>query len=270
MAGDARAAKPGPSRRNLPRPPRFAAGAGARSALQRRKFRTTRRPRVLISRGPMTSSRITTLSMSAIAIFRSRPIRWPPGPSSTIDGVAGAPGQVVQTVRQETGQGMVLNPLMVTPAVSVRICAAGRHHAAGRKILCAFGAGAHRSETGAKGTVQLELPPGWRAEPATAPFCHGAGRRGAKRRLPGVPRSPGGKALHRHGGGGIRRPAISRGIHHRRLSRPASVQSLLAGDVPDLRREREGRAGAARRLRHRHGRRRAAIAREHRHQGRSS
>ena len=59
-------------------------------------------------------------------------------------------GQVVQTVQQQSGQGMVLNPLVVTPAVSVRIFPRSRYHAAGLEIVRALRASAHRSGSGRK------------------------------------------------------------------------------------------------------------------------
>jgi LmbE family N-acetylglucosaminyl deacetylase len=80
-------------------------------------------------------------------------------------------GQVVQTVQQETGQGIVLNPLVVTPAVSVRIFPDAGITPLGSRSF-ALSAQVHtEAEAGAKGTVRLDLPEGWRSEPASAPFA---------------------------------------------------------------------------------------------------
>jgi hypothetical protein len=79
-------------------------------------------------------------------------------------------GQVVQTVQQETGQGIVLNPLVVTPAVSVRIFPDAGITPLGSKSF-ALSAQVHtEAEAGAKGSVRLDLPEGWRSEPASVPF----------------------------------------------------------------------------------------------------
>jgi LmbE family N-acetylglucosaminyl deacetylase len=79
-------------------------------------------------------------------------------------------GQVVQTMRRENGQGVVLNPLMITPAVSVRIAPQAGITPLGKKSF-ALSALVHSEATeGSKGTVRLQLPPGWRAEPETAQF----------------------------------------------------------------------------------------------------
>jgi hypothetical protein len=80
-------------------------------------------------------------------------------------------GQVVQTVQQQTGQGIVLNPLEVTPAVSVRIFPDAGITPLGSKSF-ALSAQVHtEAQAGAKGTVRLDLPEGWHSEPASAPFA---------------------------------------------------------------------------------------------------
>ena len=79
-------------------------------------------------------------------------------------------GQVIQTVQQQTGQGIVLNPLVVTPAISVRIFPDAGITPLGSKSF-ALSAQVHtEAEAGAKGTVRLDLPEGWHSEPASAPF----------------------------------------------------------------------------------------------------
>jgi hypothetical protein len=78
---------------------------------------------------------------------------------------------VVQAVQQETGQGIVLNPLVVTPAVSVRIFPDAGITPLGSKSF-ALSAQVHtQAEAGAKGSVRLDLPEGWHSEPASAPFA---------------------------------------------------------------------------------------------------
>ena len=86
------------------------------------------------------------------------------------NGVKVRTGEVVQTARQEAGAGLRFSPLMVTPAVSVGISPeAGIIPLAAKSF--ALSALVHNEvETGAKGTVRLELPPGWRSEPTMAPF----------------------------------------------------------------------------------------------------
>jgi LmbE family N-acetylglucosaminyl deacetylase len=79
-------------------------------------------------------------------------------------------GQSVQTVRQLNGPGIVLDPLMVTPAISVQIAPqAGITPLRARSF--SVSALVHSEvETGAKGSLQLELPAGWRSEPVVASF----------------------------------------------------------------------------------------------------
>ena len=105
--------------------------------------------------------------------------------------------------------------------------AAGRHHAAGQEIFCAFGAGAQRSGGRLEGDGEAATAGGLARGAGHRAIFPGAGGRGAKRGLPGVSRSAGGKALHGDGGGGVRRPGISRGIYHHRISGAASLQSYI-------------------------------------------
>jgi LmbE family N-acetylglucosaminyl deacetylase len=79
-------------------------------------------------------------------------------------------GQVVQTVRRQVGEGLVLNPLVVAPAVSVRISPSAGATPLDSTSLSISATVRTEAEAGARGTVRLELPPGWRAEPAAAPF----------------------------------------------------------------------------------------------------
>jgi LmbE family N-acetylglucosaminyl deacetylase len=86
------------------------------------------------------------------------------------EGVKVRAGQLVQTVRQQNGPGLVLDPLMVTPAISVRIAPqAGVTPLVARSF--SVSALVHtEAETGAQGSVRLELPPGWRSEPPVSTF----------------------------------------------------------------------------------------------------
>jgi len=91
----------------------------------------------------------------------------------TYDGVEVNTGQVVQTARQQTGPGLVLQPLMVAPGVSVRITPQAGITPLGSKSFALSALVHTESESGAQGTVHLELPAGWRADPPTAPFSLG-------------------------------------------------------------------------------------------------
>ena len=87
------------------------------------------------------------------------------------DGVAVTAQEVVQTARRETGLGISLNPLLVAPAISVRVTPP-----AGVMPLSAttlpLDVIVHSSVKGpASGTVALKLPAGWRSEPQTATFA---------------------------------------------------------------------------------------------------
>ena len=89
----------------------------------------------------------------------------------TYQGVPVRMGQVVQTVQQQSGQGAVLNPLVVAPAVSVRIFPEAGITPLGSKSF-ALSAQVHtEAQAGAKGTVRLDLPEGWHSEPASIPFA---------------------------------------------------------------------------------------------------
>jgi hypothetical protein len=79
-------------------------------------------------------------------------------------------GQSVQTVRQENGLGTVLNPLTVTPAVSVRISPQAGVTALSEKSFAVSALVHTEVESGAKGNVRLELPTGWRSDPPVASF----------------------------------------------------------------------------------------------------
>jgi LmbE family N-acetylglucosaminyl deacetylase len=86
----------------------------------------------------------------------------------TFDGVPIRLGMVVQTMARVTGVGGVYQPLVVTPAVGVRIAPEAR-------ILPLDGSPLPvritvHAERAADGTVTLKLPEGWRADPAEQKF----------------------------------------------------------------------------------------------------
>ena len=85
----------------------------------------------------------------------------------------GAPirvGQYVQTVQRVTGQGSVLEPLTVAPAIGVSILPRTGIVPLGSKEF-PVAAVVHSNVKGpAKGKLQLKLPEGWTAKPASAEF----------------------------------------------------------------------------------------------------
>jgi len=77
-------------------------------------------------------------------------------------------GQVVQTMQRVLGPGGIYEPLVVTPAIGVRMEPAAR-------ILPLDGSPLPvrvtiHAQAAAEGTVELTLPAGWTAQPASAPF----------------------------------------------------------------------------------------------------
>ena len=86
----------------------------------------------------------------------------------TFDGLPIRIGQVVQTLARVPGVGGVYQPLVVTPAIGLRMEPEAR-------ILPLDGSALPvrvtvHTEGAAEGTVALTLPSGWRAEPAEATF----------------------------------------------------------------------------------------------------
>lgn len=100
--------------------------------------------------------------------YLNRPL--PPYPLSaeaefSYDGVSFATRQVVQTAQRVTGPGLVLEPLVVGPAVSVWISPRAGIVPLGTKSFTVH-ATIHSNVKGpAKGTVRLEVPSGWQASP---------------------------------------------------------------------------------------------------------
>jgi len=86
----------------------------------------------------------------------------------TFDGVPIRIGQVVQTMQRVPGPGGVFNPLVVTPEIGVSIDPEAR-------IIPLDGSPLPvrvtiHAQAAAYGTVDLNLPSGWTAQPASAPF----------------------------------------------------------------------------------------------------
>jgi LmbE family N-acetylglucosaminyl deacetylase len=86
----------------------------------------------------------------------------------TFDGLPIRVGKVVQTMQRVLGPGGVYEPLVVTPAIGVRMDPEAR-------ILPLDGSALPvrvtvHAQSAAEGTVELTLPTGWTAQPASAPF----------------------------------------------------------------------------------------------------
>ena len=85
----------------------------------------------------------------------------------------GAPiriGQIVQTIKRVTGAGTVKEPLAVAPAISVAIAPRAGVVPIGSRAFEVNAVIRSNVKGPAKGTVRLNLPPGWSSKPASAPF----------------------------------------------------------------------------------------------------
>ena len=85
----------------------------------------------------------------------------------------GAPiriGQVVQTVKRVTGLGPVLEPMVVAPAISVSISPDAGIVPLGAKTFALTATVESNVNGPAKGSVRLDLPPGWRSSPESVLF----------------------------------------------------------------------------------------------------
>ncbi len=89
----------------------------------------------------------------------------------TYDGATVRVGQLVDTTSRQTGLGAVKNPLMVTPAISIAISPSAGIVPLGQKQFTLTATLKSEVKGAAQGTVKLELPEGWRATPASAPFA---------------------------------------------------------------------------------------------------
>ena len=90
----------------------------------------------------------------------------------TFDGLPIRVGEVVQTLQRVNGPGGIYEPLVVTPAIGVRVEPEAR-------ILPLDGSALPvrvtvHAQKAADGKVDLKLPAGWRSEPVSAPFHLGA------------------------------------------------------------------------------------------------
>lgn len=88
----------------------------------------------------------------------------------TYNGVPFAVEQTVQTNQRVNGVGLVSNPLLVAPAISVTVSPSAGAVPLGSKSF-AFTATVHSNVKGpAQGILRLKLPRGWRSSPVEAPF----------------------------------------------------------------------------------------------------
>ncbi len=103
--------------------------------------------------------------------YRERPFApWPLAAWAefSFDGLPIRIGEVVQTMERVLGPGGIYEPLVVTPAIGVRMDPEAR-------ILPLDGGALPvrvtvHAQAAADGTVELNLPAGWTAQPASAPF----------------------------------------------------------------------------------------------------
>ncbi|MGB6191570.1 MAG: PIG-L family deacetylase, partial [Terracidiphilus sp.] len=86
----------------------------------------------------------------------------------SFDGVPVRVGGVVQTLEHVTGPGGIYEPLVVTPAIGVRVDPEARILPLDGGVL-PVRVTIH-TQSAAEGTVELKLPAGWHAEPAEAKF----------------------------------------------------------------------------------------------------
>ncbi len=79
--------------------------------------------------------------------------------------------EVVQTFQRTSGLGLLPNPLLVGPAISLTLAPSAGAIPLGTKSF-SFAVTVHSNVKGAaKGAVQLNLPAGWKSAPASAPFA---------------------------------------------------------------------------------------------------
>jgi LmbE family N-acetylglucosaminyl deacetylase len=86
------------------------------------------------------------------------------------DGVEVRLGQVVQTLHRVTGQGVVYEPLVVAPAISVQVSPAAGVVPLTEKTLMVTAKVRSNVKGAAAGDVRLELPAGWSSVPERAEF----------------------------------------------------------------------------------------------------
>ncbi len=86
------------------------------------------------------------------------------------DGVPITLGQVVQTAHHVNGEGTVYQPLVIVPAISVALSPPAGVIPLDAKSVTLTARVHNDAPNGGDGTVHLDLPEGWSAEPASAPF----------------------------------------------------------------------------------------------------
>jgi hypothetical protein len=103
--------------------------------------------------------------------YRERPFApWPLAAWAefTFDGLPIRVGEVVQTMQRVLGPGGIYEPLVVAPAIGVRIDPDARILPLDSSPL-PVRVTVH-AQAAAEGTVELNLPTGWTAQPVSAPF----------------------------------------------------------------------------------------------------
>jgi LmbE family N-acetylglucosaminyl deacetylase len=106
--------------------------------------------------------------------FLNRPLApWPLAAWADFeyDGVPVRIGQFVQTIKRVTGAGTVKEPLAVGPAVGVAIAPRAGIVPLSSKSFSVTAVVHSNLQGPAKGAVRLNLPEGWKSQPATADFA---------------------------------------------------------------------------------------------------
>ncbi|MGA8779513.1 MAG: PIG-L family deacetylase, partial [Terracidiphilus sp.] len=90
--------------------------------------------------------------------------------TASYDGVQVHLAEAVQTVERDTGPGTVFHPMPIGPAISVTMSQSDAVIPLNSPSI-PVSVKIHSNVKGAaEGIVQLDLPPGWKSEPASAPF----------------------------------------------------------------------------------------------------
>jgi LmbE family N-acetylglucosaminyl deacetylase len=89
--------------------------------------------------------------------------------------------QVVQTAHRVNGLGMIYEPLVVTPQISVRMSDSVAVMPTGATTVPVTVTVTNEQNVKATGTLSLKLPAGWRAEPSAVPLHLAAGVQNSQR-----------------------------------------------------------------------------------------
>ena len=147
--------------------------------------------------------------------FRNQPLAPYPLAAWADFEYAGVPvriGKYVQTTKRVTGAGTVSEPLAVGPAISVEISPHAGIVPLASKSFSAT-AVVHSNVKGpAKGSIHLDLPSGWKSQPAATDVVLHRRRRGSVGHLSGDARQSYREALSNPGDRRIRRPPLQRRI----------------------------------------------------------